>query len=65
MEKSKKYPDREIYPSDISYTKGGMLYNSEQGEMIDLWLEKDSKLHRKERRTNKKIWKQLQTEYNF
>ena len=43
----------------------GMLYNSEYGEMIDLWLEEDSKLRRKERRTNKKIWKQLQKEYDF
>ncbi|WP_341351823.1 hypothetical protein [Bacillus cereus] len=42
-----------------------MLYNSEYGKMIDLWLEEDSKLRRKERRTNKKIWKQLQTEYDF
>ena len=51
---NKKYADGVIYPSDISYTKRGMLYNSEYGEMIDLWLEEDSKLRRKERRTNKK-----------
>ncbi len=56
----KKYADDgEIYLSDISYTKRSMLYNSEYGEMIDLWLEEDRKLRRKERRTNKKIWKQL------
>ncbi len=42
-----------------------MLYNSEYGEMIDLWLEEDSKLCHKERRTNKKIWKQLQAKYDF
>ena len=28
-------------------------------EKLDLWLEEDSKLRRKERRTNKKIFNQL------
>ena len=34
-------------------------------EKLHLWLEEDSKLRRKERRTNKKIFNQLKTEYNF
>ncbi|PEJ76843.1 IS21 family transposase [Bacillus wiedmannii] len=63
----KKYADGEVYPSDfdINFTKTGMMYDSEFGEIVDLWLEEDSKLRRKERRTNKKIFNQLKTEYNF
>ena len=63
----KKYADGDVYPSDfdINFTKTGMMYDSEFGEIVDLWLEEDSKLRRKERRTNKKIFNQLKTEYNF
>ena len=46
-------------------TKTGMMYDSEFGEIVDLWLEEDSKLRRKERRTSKKIFNQLKTEYKF
>ena len=67
MENSEKYADGDVYPSDfdINFTKTGMMYDSEFGEIVDLWLEEDSKLRRKERRTNKKIFNQLKTEYNF
>ncbi|HFJ9287519.1 TPA: IS21 family transposase, partial [Bacillus toyonensis] len=63
----KKYADGEVYPSDTDtiFTKTGMMYGSEFGEIVDFWLEEDSKLRRKERRTNKKIFNQLKTEYNF
>ncbi|MGH0945576.1 hypothetical protein ACQVTS_32020 [Bacillus mycoides] len=46
----KKYTDGEIDPSDIDTicTKAGMMYDSEFGEIVDLWLEEDSKLRRKE-----------------
>ena len=67
MENSEKYADGDVYPSDfdINFTKTGMMYDSEFGEIVDLWLEEDSKLRRKERRTNKKIFNQLKTEYNL
>jgi predicted transcriptional regulator len=64
----KKYADEEVYPSDTGpvCTKTGMMYDSEFGEIVDLWLEEDSKLRRKERRTSKKkIFNQLKTEYKF
>ncbi len=34
------------YPSDfdINFTKTRMMYDSEFGEIVDLWLEEDSKL---------------------
>ena len=31
-----------------------MMYDSEFGEIVDLWLEEDSKLRRKERRRTSK-----------
>ena len=44
-----------MYPSDTGgCTKTGMMYDSEFGEIVDLWLEEDSKLRRKERRTSKR-----------
>ena len=57
----RKSADGDVYPSDfdINFTKTGMMYDSEFGEIVDLWLEEDSKLRRKERRTNKKIFNQL------
>ncbi|MGE6963709.1 hypothetical protein ACQKIW_28155 [Bacillus thuringiensis] len=63
----KKYADGEVYPLDINpiCTKTGMMYDSEFGEIIDLWLEEDSKLRRKERRISKKIFHQLKTAYKF
>ena len=56
-----KSNDGDVYPSDfdINFTKTGMMYDSEFGEIVDAWLEEDSKLRRKERRTNKKIFNQL------
>ena len=67
MENCQKYADKEVYPSDTDpvCTKTGMMYDSEFGEIVDLWLEEDSKLRRKERRTSKKIFHQLKTEYKF
>ena len=65
MENSEKYADGDVYPSDfdINFTKTGMMYDSEFGEIVD--VVRRSKLRRKERRTNKKIFNQLKTEYNF
>ena len=67
MENCQKYADEEVYPSDTAFSlyKTGMMYDSEFGEIVDLWLEEDSKLRRKERRTSKKIFNQLKTEYKF
>ena len=43
-----------------------MMYDSEFGEIVDLWLEEDSKLRRKERRrTSKKIFNQLKQNISF
>ena len=38
----------------VQLYKTGMMYDSEFGEIVDLWLEEDSKLRRKERRTSKR-----------
>ena len=67
MENCQKYADKEVYPSDTDpvCTKTGMMYDSEFGEIVDLWLEEDSKLRRKERRTSKKIFHQLKQNISF
>ena len=67
MENCQKYADEEVYPSDTAFSlyKTGMMYDSEFGEIVDLWLEEDSKLRRKERRTSKKIFNQLKQNISF
>jgi hypothetical protein len=67
LENCQKYADEEVYPSDTGpvCTKTGMMYDSEFGEIVDLWLEEDSKLRRKERRTSKKIFNQLKQNISF
>lgn len=57
QEGSKKYADGEVCPSDTDafFTKTEIMYGRKFGKVVDWWLEEDSKLRRKERRTNKKI----------
>ncbi|MDQ7861086.1 hypothetical protein RCO48_08730 [Peribacillus frigoritolerans] len=42
-----------------------MMVEDGYGEIVDDWLEEDFKLKKKERRTNKIIFEQLQKEHEF
>lgn len=61
----KKYADGEVPLESLPSPKKGMMYESEFGEIVDWWLEEDLKLKKKDRRTNKKIHKDLTEEYGF
>ncbi|AEH49271.1 IS21 family transposase [Parageobacillus thermoglucosidasius] len=61
----KKYADGNIGGQKIMKKKRGMMYELGYGEIIDDWLEEDAKLPRKERRTNRTMFEQLQKEHGF
>ncbi|WP_242225420.1 IS21 family transposase [Bacillus cereus group sp. BfR-BA-01380] len=61
----KKYADGDVLTKDIRPKKKGMMYEQGYGEIVDDWLEEDLKLKRKERRTSKRIFQQLQNEHGF
>lgn len=48
----KKYADGESLAEPLTFSKRGMMYEEEFGEIVDYWLEEDMKLKRKDRRTN-------------
>lgn len=62
---AKKYADGETSPPSLPIQKKGMMYDKGFGEIVDCWLEEDFKLKKKERRTNKKIFDDLQKKHNF
>lgn len=61
----KKYADGDIPTESLTFSKRGMMYEEGYGEIVDCWIEEDMKLKKKDRRTNKKIYDQLQKEHNF
>lgn len=61
----KKYADGETPVESLSFPKRGMMYEQGYGDIVDVWLEEDMKLRRKERRTRKKIYEQLRDEHGF
>jgi len=61
----KKYADGEVHSKDVTQKKRGMMYEHGYGEIVDDWIEEDFKLRRKERRTSKRIFQQLQNEHGF
>lgn len=63
---AKKYADSSSQLEDGGVKKSkGMMYEEVYGEIIDCWLEEDSKLKRKQRRTAKKMFEQLRAEHQF
>lgn len=61
----KRYADGEVPLEKLPSSKNGMMYEEGYGEIVDIWLEEDMKLKRKERRTNKKMFEQLRDEHGF
>ncbi|AYE53799.1 IS21 family transposase (plasmid) [Priestia megaterium NCT-2] len=61
----KKYADGDVPTGKIGYRKSGMMVEDGYGEIIDDWLEEDLKVKKKERRTNKVLFEQLQKEHGF
>lgn len=62
---AKKYADGEVPLEPLPSSKKGMMYEEGFGEIVDYWLEEDMKLKRKDRRTNKNMFEQLEKEYEF
>ncbi|MBR7555028.1 IS21 family transposase [Allobacillus sp. GCM10007491] len=57
---AKKYADHDDIPQETYVKKRGMMYEEKWGDIVSDWLIEDQKLHRKNRRTNKTIYEQLQ-----
>jgi transposase len=57
---AKKYADEDQIPSTKISPKKGMMYEEEWGEIVSDWLFEDSKLRRKDRRSKKKLFEELQ-----
>ncbi|RWR04026.1 IS21 family transposase [Siminovitchia fortis] len=57
---AKKYADYDQVPQENVQKKSGMMYEEPWGEIVSDWLAEDEKLKRKSRRTNKKIFEELQ-----
>nr|WP_316245660.1 IS21 family transposase [Robertmurraya massiliosenegalensis] len=57
---AKKYADKDQIPTTKVSPKKGMMYEENWGEIVSDWLFEDSKLKRKERRTKKKMFEELQ-----
>ncbi|RIJ62816.1 IS21 family transposase [Rummeliibacillus sp. POC4] len=58
---AKKYGDEDQLPQEKKIIKKGMMYKERWGEIIIDWLEEDSKIKRKLRRTNKQMYEALVT----
>ncbi|RKJ59952.1 IS21 family transposase [Butyricicoccus sp. 1XD8-22] len=58
---AKKYGDGEQLPQEKLYIKKGMMYEEKWGEIVSDWLEEDLKVKKKLRRTNKKMYEDLQS----
>ncbi len=58
---AKKYGDEDQLPQEKKIMKKGMMYKERWGEIIIDWLEEDSKIKRKLRRTNKQMYEALVT----
>ncbi|WP_335696860.1 IS21 family transposase [Sporosarcina sp. P37] len=57
---AKKYADGDLLPKEAKRKRSGMMYREKWGEIVGDWLWEDQKLKRKDRRTNKGIFKALQ-----
>lgn len=62
---AKKYADGDVPYRTISVKKGGMMYEEKFGDIVDVWLEEDTREKPKYRRTNKKMYEQLVTHHGF
>ena len=58
---AKKYGDGDQLPQEKTHQKKGMMYTEIWGEIIVDWLEEDFKVKKKLRRTNKKMFEDLQS----
>lgn len=56
---AKKYADEDINPVPEVKVKKGMMYTEKWGEIVSCWIEEDSRLPRKKRRTNKQFYLDL------
>ncbi len=56
---AKKYADNEQLPKENLKKKKGMMYEGKWGEIVSDWLLEDLKLKKKSRRTNKKLFTDL------
>ncbi|MFC5732329.1 hypothetical protein [Cytobacillus gottheilii] len=57
---AKKYADEDQIPTTKISPKKGMMYEEKWGEIVSDWLFEDSKLRRKDRRSKKKLFEELQ-----
>lgn len=57
---AKKYADHEQLPKETPVHKSGMMYQEKWGEIVSDWLAEDERLKKKQRRTRKKIFEDLQ-----
>lgn len=57
---AKKYADSAVLPKERKQTNNGMMYTEGWNEIVDGWLFEDSRETRKNRRTRKAIFEQLQ-----
>lgn len=57
---AKKYADGDQLPKATVTKKGGMMYEEKWGDIVSDWLLEDSKMRRKDRRTNKQLFKEIQ-----
>lgn len=58
---AKKYADDDQIPQEKLKKKRGMMYEESWGEIVSDWLTEDEKIKKKLRRTNKKIFKDLES----
>ena len=56
---AKKYGDKDQLPQVKTQIKKGMMYDEKWGEIVSDWLEEDSKVKKKLRRTNKQMYEAL------
>lgn len=56
---AKKYADGEQLPKEMTPKKKGLMYEGKWGEIVSDWLVEDSKMKRKDRRTNKQLFNEL------
>lgn len=56
---AKKYGDEDQLPELKAHVKKGMMYDEHWGEIVSDWLEEDSKVKKKLRRTNKQMFEAL------
>lgn len=62
---AKKYADGAVPVPSVRKTRRGMMYEEPYGDIVDVWLEEDSRMEPKYRRTNNTIYQALKQHHGF